>query len=266
MNGEQQTTNRLNETPNSQLTSKAYTILSNNWGNAILAVVIYFAVSIVGQFIPIIGGLIAIVITGPLMAGFALYFLNMSRKKEVDVKQLFDGFNNFGNALVAYLLYLVAVFVVLLPIIIFAVVSVFGVLGFGFFANFDPENLFSTFSEVNILLILLLVLLYFSLLIPALIVQIMLSQIFFILADKPETSGLNAVKESYHMMKGYKWKYFTLMLRFIGWGILSVFTCFIGLLFLVPYMQTSFALFYDDLKGDETDEIDQIGVLTENID
>lgn len=45
-------------------------------------------------------------------------------------------------------------------------------------------------------------------------------------------------------MDGYKWRYFLLNLSFIGWGILCIFTLGIGLLWLIPYINTSLAEFY----------------------
>ena len=41
-----------------------------------------------------------------------------------------------------------------------------------------------------------------------------------------------------------------LLACFIGWGILCVFTLGIGTLWLLPYMQTSIAAFYEDVKAD----------------
>ena len=52
------------------------------------------------------------------------------------------------------------------------------------------------------------------------------------------------------MMKGHKFDLFWLYLSFIGWGILCIFTLGIGLLWLVPYMQTAQSSFYEDVKAD----------------
>jgi uncharacterized membrane protein len=49
-------------------------------------------------------------------------------------------------------------------------------------------------------------------------------------------------------MKGNKWKYFCLQWRFFGWALLCVLTLGIGFLWLQPYMMTSSARFYEDLK------------------
>lgn len=39
---------------------------------------------------------------------------------------------------------------------------------------------------------------------------------------------------------------FLLYLSFLGWGILSLLTLGIGLLWLIPYVYTSLAAFYDE--------------------
>lgn len=85
------------------------------------------------------------------------------------------------------------------------------------------------------------------LIIPGIIKSLSYSQTFFLLRDHPEFSITEAITESRKIMKGYKWKYFLLNLSFIGWGILSLFTLGIGLLWLVPYVTTSLASFYNKL-------------------
>ena len=85
--------------------------------------------------------------------------------------------------------------------------------------------------------------------IPGIIASIAYSQTFFILADGENISAKDAVKKSKQMMYGYKWKYFCLGLRFIGWLILSVLTLGIGFLWLFPYMEVSMAKFFDDIKA-----------------
>ena len=83
------------------------------------------------------------------------------------------------------------------------------------------------------------------LIIPGIIKSFSYSQTFFVLKDHPEYSITEAITESKKIMQGYKWKYFLLNLSFIGWGILSLFTLGIGLLWLIPYITTSLASFYN---------------------
>lgn len=70
----------------------------------------------------------------------------------------------------------------------------------------------------------------------------------FILKDNPELSANEAINLSQKMMKGHKFDLFYLMLSFIGWGILGIFTLGIGYLWLMPYMYAAFAAFYQDVK------------------
>ena len=60
---------------------------------------------------------------------------------------------------------------------------------------------------------------------------------FYFLADDPEMGGIEALKASTHAMKGHIWQYLMLELSFVPLLFLSLFTLYIGLLWLMPYMQ-----------------------------
>ena len=72
----------------------------------------------------------------------------------------------------------------------------------------------------------------------------------YILEEHPELTANEAIDHSRAMMKGHKFDLFWLYLSFIGWAILCIPTLGIGLLWLVPYMQTAQASFYEDVKAD----------------
>lgn len=76
----------------------------------------------------------------------------------------------------------------------------------------------------------------------------------FVLLDQPELKFDAAIERSMTLMKGYKWKFFCLQLSFIGWAFLSILTLGIGFLFLIPYMQTAAAFFYEDLKAEHAED------------
>lgn len=73
---------------------------------------------------------------------------------------------------------------------------------------------------------------------------------FYIIRDYPELTWREAMKTSREMMYGHKFDYLWLQLSFIGWIILCICTMGIGLLWLMPYMQTTEAAFYNDLKAE----------------
>ena len=86
------------------------------------------------------------------------------------------------------------------------------------------------------------------LLIPGCIKSYSYAMTPYILKDNPEMKNNAAIEESMRMMDGHKLELFLLDLSFIGWAILSMLTCCIGFLWLVPYMNMARVNFYEDLK------------------
>jgi uncharacterized membrane protein len=119
---------------------------------------------------------------------------------------------------------------------------------------FNIENLFDGFKNFSTSFVLMIVSQLFVflwsllLIIPGIIAYYRYAMAFFILNDNPELSAMDALKASKEMMVGYKWKLFCLQFSFIGWAILCIFTLGIGYLWLIPYMYTSTANFYENLK------------------
>ena len=84
--------------------------------------------------------------------------------------------------------------------------------------------------------------------IPGIIKGISYAMSYFVLIDNPEFTATQAIAESQRLMNGHKADYFMLQLSFSGWILLSILTCGIGFIFLVPYMETTNAHFYQTLK------------------
>ena len=58
----------------------------------------------------------------------------------------------------------------------------------------------------------------------------------YIVTENPDIDANKAITLSRKMMKGYKWKLFTLYLTFIGWDILDIITLGLsGIFFSNPY-------------------------------
>jgi uncharacterized membrane protein len=86
--------------------------------------------------------------------------------------------------------------------------------------------------------------------IPGIIASISYAMAYYILADNPHLNPLEAIRLSKEMMRGYKFQYFCLGFRFLGWTLLAAFfTLGIGLLWVIPYMQTSYTHFYEMLRS-----------------
>lgn len=97
------------------------------------------------------------------------------------------------------------------------------------------------------------VLWYLLLIIPGIIKSYSYSMTYYILKDNPELKNNAAIEKSMQMMDGHKMDLFLLHLSFIGWAILCLLTMGIGFLFLIPYMYTAQAHFYEDLKKQSID-------------
>lgn len=88
--------------------------------------------------------------------------------------------------------------------------------------------------------------------VPGIIKVFSYSMAFYILAENPDISPLEALNESKSMMDGHKWEYFLLSLSFILWYLLCGVTCGIAYVYVLPYVYTTTTLFYLNLKGDNT--------------
>ena len=88
------------------------------------------------------------------------------------------------------------------------------------------------------------------LIIPGIVKSLSYAMTPYILKDYPELSANQAINLSRKMMKGRKFDLFYLCLSFIGWTFLGLFTLTIGYMWLMPYMYTAFAAFYQDVKKD----------------
>ena len=89
----------------------------------------------------------------------------------------------------------------------------------------------------------------FAAMIPAIIKQYSYRLVPYIIADNPNFSAKEALTLSVNMMKGRKWFAFVLDLSFIGWILLGLLGCFVGVYFVYPYIYATNAQFYLALRA-----------------
>ena len=114
---------------------------------------------------------------------------------------------------------------------------------------FSGFNNFVTALVAYLLMVLFIILWMLLLIVPGIIAAISYALTFYIIADDDSISSMEALDKSKQMMDGYKWKFFCLILRFVGWALLCILTLGIGFLWLAPYAQITFAKFYEDVKA-----------------
>ena len=214
---------------NYELKSEAYNLLSKDWGNAIGVTFILFCVSIAASLIPYAGDVIGIIIAGPLAFGTALFFLKVSKGEKGEIEDLFHAFKSkeaFSFSLIAYLFTLIIIIPVFVVCIIIWVTLFVGdfeniaslinsgtasliengtTTPYGMDPSFLTEYSSPLFdSGIGTIIFSALIIIF----IPITILSLLLSQVYFILADQKTKSASEAIKMSWNIMKGKKMKLF----------------------------------------------------------
>lgn len=91
-------------TENSTLMKMARESLEDRWALAVGVCFLNVIITTAVQFIPYLGTLVSIAISGPLLLGLSLFILSISRDEEAYLEQLFEGFKNAGTATAAYII------------------------------------------------------------------------------------------------------------------------------------------------------------------
>ena len=87
----------------------------------------------------------------------------------------------------------------------------------------------------------------------------------YIVTENPDIDANKAITLSRKMMKGYKWKLFTLYLTFVGWDILDIITLGLsGIFFSNPYKEAALAEFYALVRtAAKENEVENVQLLND---
>lgn len=85
--------------------------------------------------------------------------------------------------------------------------------------------------------------------IPGIIKAYSYSMSNYILAENKGKPALKCIRESMAMTEGHKMELFVINLSFIGWGLLCSITFGIASIWVIPYMNATFANAYSSLKA-----------------
>lgn len=113
----------------SQVKRTAKESLRGNWGIAIgIFVLAWLILTVTGGilgWIPFVGQVAMILVTGPLYTGVAWVYLAISRGEQPDVAYMFSGFKEFGRTFVAYLLIVIFTFLWSLLLIVPGIIKTY---------------------------------------------------------------------------------------------------------------------------------------------
>ncbi|MFC6463964.1 DUF975 family protein [Marinilactibacillus sp. GCM10026970] len=91
----------------------------------------------------------------------------------------------------------------------------------------------------------------FLFVIPGIVKSFSYAQTYFVYKDATESghylSPMDCITRSRELMDGHKGRLFVLELSFIGWHFVGALTLGLGYLFITPYIETSRAIFYEDI-------------------
>lgn len=239
---------------NGEIRSTARAKLAGKWGRAVLAFVIVTVISgIAGGVVSFFGeaepgrvppalvvivNVLVVLIELPLQYGFQTFFLKLVRDQNPSIERLFDGFQIFWKAVAVQLVRN------LLPLL-WALVFFLPGLGLMWLLMYLSPSFLISYLQNPVA--------YWTILLGvtaaiAVVVSFRYALAVYILHDNPDSRTMQVIRLSSKMMRGRRWKLFMLYLSFIGWAILCLLTLGIGYLFLVPYIEASVAVFYEDLK------------------
>lgn len=224
----------------------AGTVLKNKWITPILVNLVILGLSLLSVFVifPIDLSTMAekeiglreyaaylalnLFVIAPLSQGSVNFILDFSRLKKTSVGQIFDGYKLFFQILVT-------------TVINTAVCN--GLLLFGQWASSKTGNI----AGYVIMIALYIAVIYFS---------VGFSQVSFLLYDKTK-NPFKAIKMSFSLMKNNILKYISLHFSFILWYLGIMITGGIFTVWLLPYLMTARAVFYNDLIGFREDVIEE---------
>ena len=113
---------------------------------------------------------------------------------------------------------------------------------------FSKTKMFWSCIGISLLIGLFTTLWTFLLIIPGIIASINYSFVYLVKLDNPELKVMEVLNKSKEIMDGHKWDFFVLLISFLFWYIIGFFTFGLLYLWLIPYMQITFANFYDEIK------------------
>ena len=86
------------------------------------------------------------------------------------------------------------------------------------------------------------------LIVPGIIVALGFSMTYYVIADDPEITFQVALEQSWKLTDGYKMELLILNLRFIPWYLLGLLCLIVGVFAVIPWHNTTLALYYEHLK------------------
>ncbi len=242
--------------------------LANKWGKGALMIFIYAIIMFVEGLIEgifedesIMANIISIfmtIINVPLLFGITYSFIKLKRGEEITSYDFINsGFSNFKKAWKIILR--VALKLIIPIILLWGITAIFMAMLTQFSIRLLADNVLNESAFTLLVLGGVIIVIDCWLAVRALLYSLTT----YIAFDNPEMTELEIVNESATMMNGNRLKLFLLLLSFVGWGILCIFTLGIGYLWLITYMEVAGVCFYESLLEKNNNNIEENGPIIE---
>jgi len=195
---------------------------------------LFFGISIVGI---LIGGVIPVVLMGPMMVGIFLSLQARQRNQPVEFGTLFKGFDQFVNGLIVTVIKVIPIIIMLIPYYIF----LFGMMAVTMPKGHNPspeesQRFMMSFFGFEIIF-------FLGVMTVSILIEIFFMLAYPLVADK-RMSGLDAVKLSFRAGKANFGGILGLLLLNALFGFVGVLCCIIGVYFYLPVSFAAQAVAY----------------------
>lgn len=224
---------------------KGFELFKSNPGELIGFTLLYFLISIILSFIPVVGGVFNMLITPALSIGFMLFCREIDLDRNTDFARFFDGFKK--------LLPLLGTYIAQLAIYILIASPIFFIIDRELLMEFngqDPEAMLELWNEItNVGFVWLIILILYIYVAVSLRWALALTYFY-------DFSPVEAIKESFLIVN----KNWMAHLIFMILGVLIIFLGVIGLLIGVlitypVYMASDYACFAEISGLNKNDEL-----------
>ena len=246
----------------SELKTNAKSNLRGLYWIALLVTVIYIGIESVGAtFASIIPGLgtmaFALLVMPPLEVGMYRWF---SRNREAaakpSIEQMFTMFkgdawgNTVGSMLWMYLFLFLWSLIFIIPYIIMFIVFMVSVLMATKTGSSNFDHWSGSLADISGLVLPIIIgsVILIALYIPVAVKYYSYRLTPWILSDNPQIGYQRSLKLSIDLTRGHKWRMFVLDLSFLGWWLLGLLACGIGILFVYPYYLATQSELYATLR------------------
>lgn len=178
-------------------------------------------------------------ILSTLTVGLYYTCLKAARKEEVKASDIFSVYKmNPDRIIIIYLVGFIIKFIFTLPSTILS-----------YFDSSAPGEL-SIISAVSLLLQVIGIVIQIG-------ITVLLSQANFIYLDKPDQSSIISIRESVMYMRRHFASYLYLYFSFLPWYLVIAVTFGVASIWVLPYMNTTFALYYMEITGENNPRFDK---------